>query len=50
MSFEKLGVHPALAQALANEGKTTPFPIQEATLPEAIAGRDILGRGQTGSG
>ncbi len=50
MSFEKLGVHPALAQALANEGKTSPFPIQEATLPEAIAGRDILGRGQTGSG
>jgi len=50
MSFEKLGVHPALAQALANEGKSTPFPIQEATLPEAIAGRDILGRGQTGSG
>ena len=50
MSFEKLGVHPALAQALADEGKTTAFPIQEATLPEAIAGRDILGRGQTGSG
>jgi len=50
MSFEKLGVHPALAQALADEGKTSPFPIQEATLPEAIAGRDILGRGQTGSG
>jgi superfamily II DNA/RNA helicase len=50
MSFEKLGVHPALAQALAREGKSTPFPIQEATLPEAIAGRDILGRGQTGSG
>ena len=50
MSFEKLGVHSALAQALAREDKTTPFPIQEATLPEAIAGRDILGRGQTGSG
>ena len=50
MSFEKLGVHPALAQALADEGTTSPFPIQEATLPEAIAGRDILGRGQTGSG
>ncbi len=50
MSFEKLGVHPALAQALAAEGKTSAFPIQEATLPEAISGRDILGRGQTGSG
>ncbi len=50
MSFEKLGVHPALAQAMTDEGKTTAFPIQVATLPEAIAGRDILGRGQTGSG
>ena len=50
MSFKSLGVHPALIAALAEEGKTTPFPIQKATLPEAIAGRDILGRGQTGSG
>jgi len=49
MSFEKLGAHPALAQAVADEGKTSPFPNQVATLPEAIAGRDILGRGQTGS-
>ncbi|HEY6492520.1 MAG TPA: DEAD/DEAH box helicase [Trebonia sp.] len=36
--------------ALAAEGITTPFPIQAATLPDALAGRDILGRGQTGSG
>jgi len=50
MSFEDLGVHPALAQALADEGKTSPFPIQSATLPDAIGGRDVLGRGQTGSG
>ena len=50
LSFEKLGVHPALAEALENEGITSPFPIQTATLPDAIKGRDVLGRGQTGSG
>ena len=50
MSFKSLGVHPALIDALASEGKTSPFPIQKATLPEAISGRDVLGRGQTGSG
>jgi len=36
--------------ALTAAGITTPFPIQAATLPDALAGRDILGRGQTGSG
>ncbi|HEX9040663.1 MAG TPA: DEAD/DEAH box helicase [Trebonia sp.] len=36
--------------ALAAAGITVPFPIQAATLPDALAGRDILGRGQTGSG
>jgi superfamily II DNA/RNA helicase len=36
--------------ALAGAGITTPFPIQAATLPDALAGRDILGRGRTGSG
>jgi superfamily II DNA/RNA helicase len=35
---------------LDDDGITTPFPIQEATLPDALAGRDILGRAQTGSG
>jgi len=50
MSFKDLGVHPALAEALENEGITAPFPIQTATLPDAIKGRDVLGRGQTGSG
>jgi superfamily II DNA/RNA helicase len=35
---------------LAAAGITTPFPIQAATLPDALAGRDILGRGRTGSG
>ena len=50
LSFNDLGVHPALLPALKAAGITAPFPIQSATLPDAISGRDILGRGQTGSG
>ena len=50
MSFKELGVNPALVKALAAAGIEKPFPIQKATLPDAIAGKDILGRGQTGSG
>ena len=50
LSFNDLGVHSAILPALKSAGITSPFPIQSATLPDAIAGRDILGRGQTGSG
>ncbi|WP_308406036.1 DEAD/DEAH box helicase [Streptomyces naphthomycinicus] len=39
-----------LLAALRAEGVTVPFPIQAATLPNALAGRDVLGRGRTGSG
>jgi superfamily II DNA/RNA helicase len=39
-----------LLAALDAEGVTTPFPIQGATLPNSLAGRDVLGRGRTGSG
>jgi superfamily II DNA/RNA helicase len=49
-TFSSLGVPPALVAALARAGITRPFPIQAATLPDALAGRDILGRGRTGSG
>ena len=49
-TFASLGVPAFLVAALADEGITTPFPIQAATLPDAIAGRDILGRAKTGSG
>jgi superfamily II DNA/RNA helicase len=49
-SFAEAGVPAPLVAALAASGITTPFPIQAATLPDALAGRDILGRGQTGSG
>jgi len=50
MSFDDLGINPALSKALARQGITSPFPIQVATLPNAVSGRDVLGRGQTGSG
>lgn len=49
-SFADLGVPKALIDALAKAGITTPFPIQAATLPDTLAGRDVLGRGRTGSG
>ena len=48
--FAALGVAPRLVQRLARDGITDPFPIQTATIPDAIAGRDVLGRGRTGSG
>ena len=48
--FAALGLPERLVERLAREGITTPFPIQVATIPDALAGRDVLGRGQTGSG
>ncbi|HEX3781617.1 MAG TPA: DEAD/DEAH box helicase [Pseudonocardiaceae bacterium] len=49
-SFEELGLSAPLLRALATAGIDSPFPIQAATLPDALAGRDVLGRAQTGSG
>ena len=49
-SFADLGVHSSLLDVLAADGITTPTPIQSATLPDALSGRDVLGRGRTGSG
>ncbi len=48
--FSQLGLDGLLVRKLAELGITEPFPIQAATIPDALAGRDILGRGQTGSG
>ncbi|MGO1183252.1 MAG: DEAD/DEAH box helicase [Micrococcaceae bacterium] len=48
--FTDLGVPAALAAALTPRGITSPTPIQQATLPDSLAGRDVLGRGRTGSG
>ncbi len=49
-SFTDLGVPSVLADVLAASGKTSAFPIQQDTLPDSLAGRDLLGRGRTGSG
>jgi superfamily II DNA/RNA helicase len=50
VTFASLGVPAEVAAALARTGITSPFPIQAITLPDALAGRDVLGRGRTGSG
>jgi superfamily II DNA/RNA helicase len=49
-SFADLGVPEALAAVLGAQGITEPFPIQAATLPDALAGRDVCGKAPTGSG
>ncbi|WP_432478086.1 DEAD/DEAH box helicase [Nocardioides sp. GXQ0305] len=49
-AFEALGVPAHLSAVLTDHGITTPTPIQAATLPDSLAGRDVLGRGRTGSG
>jgi superfamily II DNA/RNA helicase len=49
-TFAALGVPAPLVDVLNDQGITAPFPVQVATLPDALAGRDILGRAQTGSG
>ena len=49
-TFAELGVPAPIVTALAQVGITTPRPVQAATLPDALAGADILGRAQTGSG
>ncbi|UJA11757.1 DEAD/DEAH box helicase [Streptomyces collinus] len=48
--FADLDMPPGLLKTLTAQGVTTPFPIQAATLPNSLAGRDLLGRGRTGSG
>ncbi|WP_330472779.1 DEAD/DEAH box helicase [Terrabacter sp. C0L_2] len=48
--FAALGLPERIVERLAREGITAPFPIQTATIPDALAGKDVLGRGQTGSG
>jgi superfamily II DNA/RNA helicase len=50
VTFAALGVPAPLVSVLDGQGITTPFPVQVATLPDGLAGRDILGRAQTGSG
>ena len=49
-TFSSLGVPAPVVAALTSAGITEPFPIQLDTLPDTLAGRDVLGRGKTGSG
>ncbi|MUL43463.1 DEAD/DEAH box helicase [Streptomonospora sp. PA3] len=48
--FDGLGLPEKVVDKLAQNGVTTPFPIQAAAIPDALAGRDVLGCGRTGSG
>ncbi|MFD3530399.1 DEAD/DEAH box helicase [Streptomyces sp. NPDC058664] len=50
ITFGDLGLPDGVVRKLAQNGVSTPFPIQAATIPDALAGKDILGRGRTGSG
>jgi superfamily II DNA/RNA helicase len=49
-AFAELGLPARLLATLTAQGVSAPFPIQAATLPNSLAGRDVLGRGRTGSG
>ncbi|WAB82161.1 DEAD/DEAH box helicase [Microcella daejeonensis] len=50
VSFADLGLGGNIVRTLAELGASSPFPIQAATIPDVLAGRDVLGRGRTGSG
>ncbi|EFL16464.1 DEAD/DEAH box helicase [Streptomyces sp. C] len=50
ITFADLGLPEGVVRKLGQNGVTSPFPIQAATIPDALAGKDILGRGRTGSG
>ncbi|MEU9669393.1 DEAD/DEAH box helicase [Streptomyces bobili] len=50
LTFTDLGLPESVVRKLTQNGVTSPFPIQAATIPDAMAGKDILGRGRTGSG
>ncbi|MDZ4108873.1 MAG: DEAD/DEAH box helicase, partial [Brevundimonas sp.] len=49
-TFDTFGLNPALLQALASEGYTIPTPIQAQAIPDVMAGKDLLGIAQTGTG
>lgn len=49
-TFSDLGVSPDFVAALEAMGRTSPFPVQALTIPDALAGRDVCGKAKTGSG
>jgi ATP-dependent RNA helicase RhlE len=50
MTFKELSIAPAILKALETKGYTQPTPIQEKAIPLLLAGRDLLGCAQTGTG
>jgi len=50
MTFGDLGLGSNIVRSLEQLGAASPFPIQAATIPDVLAGKDVLGRGRTGSG
>ncbi len=50
MHFQKLSLDDSLLRAVAEEGYEKPTPIQEAAIPQALAGEDLLATAQTGTG
>ena len=49
-SFDELGLRPEILRAVAETGYTTPTPIQAQAIPVILAGRDVMGGAQTGTG
>lgn len=50
MLFSDLGIHPSILKALASQGYTHPTPIQSQAIAPILAGRDVMGAAQTGTG
>ncbi|MBA4248658.1 MAG: RNA helicase [Microbacterium sp.] len=50
VTFADLGLGANIVRELEEQGASSPFPIQAATIPDVLAGKDVLGRGRTGSG
>nr|MCU0558549.1 DEAD/DEAH box helicase [Desulfobacterales bacterium] len=50
IQFNQLNLHPQLVQAVTEMGYSAPTPIQEAVIPQLLAGSDVIGQAQTGTG
>jgi len=50
MSFQSLGLSPAILKAISKKGYTTPSPIQAKAIPPVLQGKDVLASAQTGTG
>src|SRR4029077_18912171 len=50
LTFSDLGLHETILRAVASEGYTIPTPIQEQAIPQVLAGKDLFGCAQTGTG